>query len=106
VALHRRYGLKQLIDVSMTSDSRFTVQVIDRGPAESAQDEPGETTGAIIREVAAATGRLPVDEEALTAGVGLALLRGVVADLTVDTAADGAGTEVRMSWPIGRRVGK
>jgi len=39
----------------------------------------------------------------LTAGVGLALLTGLVHDLAVSAAANGPGTEVRMSWPAHRR---
>jgi anti-sigma regulatory factor (Ser/Thr protein kinase) len=104
VALHRRHGLMDPIDVTMTDGGRFMVRVTDRGPAESARDEPGETTGDIMAQVAAETGRMPVDEDALTAGVGLALLTGLVSDLDVAAAADGAGTEVRMSWPINRHT--
>ena len=37
------------------------------------------------------------------AGVGLALLTGLVSDLGVAAAADGSGTEVRMSWPVDAR---
>ena len=58
-----------------------------------------------MAQVAAETGRPGMDEEALTAGVGLALLTGLVSDLNVAAAADGIGTEVRMSWPVGRRGG-
>lgn len=105
VALHRRHGLADLIDVAMSDGGRFTVRVTDRGPAGSAQEELGETTGDIMAQVAAETGRLLVDEDALTAGVGLALLTGLVTDLAVTAAADGPGTEVRMSWPVIRRSG-
>ena len=104
VALHRRLGLTDPIDVTMTDGGRFTVRVTDRGPAESAQ-EPGETTLDIMAEVAVATGRVPEDEDALAAGVGLALLTGLVSDLTVNGTSDGEGTEVRMSWPANRRAG-
>lgn len=105
VALHRRYGLPDLIDVAMTDGGRFTVRVVDRSPAESTGPEPGETTGDIMAQVAAESGRLPMDEDAVTAGVGLALLTGLVSDLTVEQVSDGKGTEVRMSWPLGRRSG-
>jgi len=105
VALHRRLGLSDPIDVTMTDGGRFTVKVTDRGPAESAQ-EPGETTLDLMAEVAIATGRVPEDEDALAAGVGLALLTGLVSDLAVNETPDGAGTEVRMSWPAGRRAGR
>jgi anti-sigma regulatory factor (Ser/Thr protein kinase) len=103
VALHRRHGLADLIDVAMSDGGRFTVRVTDRGPAESAA-EPGETTTDIMTQVAIETGRLPVDEDMLTAGVGLALLTGLVSDLVVGAAANGPGTEVRMSWPANRRA--
>ena len=103
VALHRRHGLTDLISVTMSDGGRFTVRVTDRGPAESAGKEPGETTGDIMAQVAAESGRLAVDEDVLTAGVGLALLTGLVADLAVSAASDGIGTEIRMSWPVSRR---
>ncbi len=103
VAMHRRHGLGDLIDVAMSDGGRFVVRVTDRGPAELASADPGETTGAIMVQVAVETGRVAVDEDAVTAGVGLALLTGLVHDLTVAAAPDGQGTEVRMSWPIHRR---
>jgi anti-sigma regulatory factor (Ser/Thr protein kinase) len=104
VALHRRHGLMSLVNVSMSDGGRFVVRVTDRGPVESALDEPGETTANIMAQVKAETGRLPVDEDELSAGVGLALLRGLVSDLAVAAAQGGKGTEVRMSWPVNRRA--
>lgn len=101
VALHRRHGLPDEIRVAMSDGNRFTVRVVDRAPA--ATEEPGETTSDLIAQVALESGRLTIDEDTLTAGVGLALLTGLVSDLTVVPAADGVGTEVRMSWPTGRR---
>jgi anti-sigma regulatory factor (Ser/Thr protein kinase) len=103
VALHRRHGLSDPIDIAMSDGGRFTVRVVDLGPAAAATSEPGETTGAIMAQVRAETARMPVDEDAIMAGVGLALLRGLVSDLEVTPATQGRGTEVRMSWPISRR---
>ena len=103
VALHRRHSRAEPIDVAMSDEGRFTVRVIDRGPAEAAGREPGETTSDIMAQVHAETRRLTVDEDVLTAGVGLALLTGLVSDLAVAATADGTGTEVRMSWPTSRR---
>jgi anti-sigma regulatory factor (Ser/Thr protein kinase) len=101
VALHRRHGLSDLIDVSMSDGGRFVVRVVDRGPAGSVPSaEAGETTGDIMAK-AEQTGK--VDEDALTAGVNLALLTGLVADLVVRAAPDGGGTEVTMTWPVNRR---
>lgn len=104
VALHRRLGLADLIDVTMTDGGRFTVWVTDRGPPESAQ-EPGETTLDLISQMRVATGRSAEDEDVVAAGVGLALLTGLVSDLAVTGTPDGDGTEVRMSWPVQRRPG-
>ncbi len=58
VALHRRHGLADLIDVAMSDGGRFTVRVIDRAPTELAEADPGETTGAIMAQVAVETGRI------------------------------------------------
>jgi anti-sigma regulatory factor (Ser/Thr protein kinase) len=103
VALHRRHELTDLIDVSMSDGGRFTVRVIDRGPIGSAA-EPGQTTTDVMAQVAAeAGGRAAAEEDVIMAGVGLALLNGLVSDLGVTAAADGSGTEVRMSWPVTRR---
>jgi anti-sigma regulatory factor (Ser/Thr protein kinase) len=103
VAMHRRRGLLDLIDVAMSDGGRFVVRVTDRGPAELAKADPGETTDAIMRKVVEETGRAPVDEDMVTAGVGIALLTGLVHDLSVTATPDGTGTEVRMSWPVQRR---
>jgi anti-sigma regulatory factor (Ser/Thr protein kinase) len=103
VALHRRHELTDLIDVSMIDGGRFTVRVIDRGPISSAS-EPGQITTDVMAQVAAeAGGRAAVEEDVIMAGVGLALLTGLVSDLGVTEAPDGIGTEVRMSWPVTRR---
>lgn len=104
VALHRRHGLSDMIDIAMSDGGRFTVCVTDRGPVEEAHNEPGEVTGAIIAQVAAEiSGRLSVDED-IAVGVGLALLTGLVEELQVTAGWDGTGTEVRMSWPVYRRA--
>jgi len=104
VALHRRHGLPDMIDIAMSDGGQFTVCVTDRGPVEEAHNEPGEVTGAIIAQVAAEiSGRLSVDED-ITVGVGLALLTGLVEELQVTAGWDGTGTEVRMSWPVYRRA--
>jgi anti-sigma regulatory factor (Ser/Thr protein kinase) len=71
-------------------NGRFTMRVTDRGSPELARNEPsGEDAD-----------RNSLDEELIALGVGLALLSGLVADFAVEDAADGAGTEVRMSWPV------
>ena len=37
---------------------------------------------------------------ALSAGIGLALIEGLVDDVSIRPRTDGAGTCVRMSWPM------
>src|SRR5215831_16968472 len=68
VAMHRRHGLTDLIDVAMSDGGRFVVRVTDRGPADLALADPGETTGAIIAQVGAESGRGPMDDDIVTAG--------------------------------------
>ena len=55
--MHRRHNLSDLIDVAMSDAGPFTVRVTDRGPVESANEDPGETT-ADGRFTLAAAGRL------------------------------------------------
>jgi anti-sigma regulatory factor (Ser/Thr protein kinase) len=83
ITRHRKYGLTDLIDVSLSDGGKFTVQVFDHGPS---------TGGRVIDE----------DETEELAGVGLALLTALVSDLIVTGTAGGTGTEIRMSWPVSR----
>lgn len=121
VKVHRRDGLAAPIEVAMSEGTRdrgrggsgndrrgtrFTVYVTDRGSAEAARKEQAGGTGEIVARATVApsgedTGRNVLDEEALTIGVGLALLAGLVTDFAVQDASSGAGTEVKMSWPVG-----
>jgi anti-sigma regulatory factor (Ser/Thr protein kinase) len=94
VALHRQYGLPDLVLVEMSDEGTYTVRVIDRAPIEAglgiAALPPDELTGEGLTD------------EALTVGVGFALLAGFVEDLQVRPVDVGIGTEVRMVWPVGR----
>ena len=81
----------------MTDAGAFSVRVIDRAPMEAGSGWPRRHG----REFGAAR---PLTDEALTAGVGFALLAGFVEDLRSRPVADGVGTEVRMSWPVSRRA--
>ncbi len=125
VKVHRRGSLLKPIEVAMSAPvdrgrgpvsasergrgGRFIVQVTDCGSAEAARKEQASGTGEIVARATVEpsgedTGRNVLDEEALTIGVGLALLGGLVADLAVLDASRGVGTEVRMSWPVHRRA--
>jgi anti-sigma regulatory factor (Ser/Thr protein kinase) len=113
VGVHRREGRVDAIEVAMSLGTlpdpatygRFTVRVTDLGSADAARKEMAGGTGEIVARANVTpsgedTGRSLLDEELLTIGVGLALLSGLVADLTVDDAPSGTGTQVRMSWPV------
>ncbi|MGH3727189.1 MAG: ATP-binding protein [Micromonosporaceae bacterium] len=106
VALHRLYGIGDLVEVDMTDGDRFVVRVFDRAPAETrlehgALPDPLALVG-VSREEASSNGDAFPDET-VAVGVGLALLAGLVDDLQVGPGAGpGAGTVVRMSWRANR----
>ncbi len=91
VELHRRHCPAEPVTVTLDDgDSRFAVTVLDRAAHDAqAAEHPLETI----------THEADLDGEALPAGVGLAVISGLVEDLTVEAAE--AGAIVRMAWPIG-----
>jgi anti-sigma regulatory factor (Ser/Thr protein kinase) len=100
VALHQLYQLTDLVDVEMTDGPRFTVRVLDRGPAETrvAAGTVPDPIDLVERsdDLGAAE---PFPEHSVAVGMGLALLTGLVDDLDVMARSEGGGTAVRMSWP-------
>ncbi|MEJ3749751.1 ATP-binding protein [Actinomycetes bacterium KLBMP 9797] len=94
VALHRQYGLADLVQVEMSDGERYTVRVIDRAPIEASVGLAALPPDELANEA--------LTDEALTVGVGFALLAGFVDDLQVRPVDEGIGTEVRMVWPVGR----
>jgi anti-sigma regulatory factor (Ser/Thr protein kinase) len=106
VALHRTYGLPDLVDVSIADRAeRFTVAVVDRAAnGGGALHAPPTDPAMFLTDSVPPIGSGPesLSEEVLAARMGLALLAGLVDDLEVSTVGDGQGTEVRMSWPLGR----
>jgi anti-sigma regulatory factor (Ser/Thr protein kinase) len=105
VALHRSHGLNDLVEVSMGDGDRFTVQVTDRASNGSAMVGSPSDPGLFLVEPVVPLTVTPdsLTEEDVAERMGLALLAGLVDDIIVAPARDGAGTEVRMSWPLGRR---
>jgi hypothetical protein len=111
VALHRRHGLSDLVEVELTTDTRFAVRVTDHAPVTEPplgttadEDDPertdpfglldrGQTDGANGGAVAT------VSDEDVAVGVSLTLLAGLVEDLAVTPARNGLGSQVSMSWP-------
>ena len=94
VALHNQYGLVDPVLVEMADDDPYTVRVIDRAPIEAGLGIAALPPDELANE--------SLTDEALTTGVGFALLAGFVDDLQVRPVDDGIGTEVRMVWPIRR----
>jgi anti-sigma regulatory factor (Ser/Thr protein kinase) len=105
VALHRTNGLEDMVDVSIDDEDRFTVRVIDRARNGVPPTDPAVFLAEAPSAVAGAVGAPgPLNEEAVAARMGLALLAGLVDDLEVIRLVDGIGTEVSMSWPVERRA--
>ena len=94
VALHRQYGLADLVLVEMSDGGSYVVRVIDRAPIEAGLGIAALPPDELANE--------SLTDEALTVGVGFALLAGFVEDLQVRPVDDGIGTEVRMVWPVAR----
>jgi anti-sigma regulatory factor (Ser/Thr protein kinase) len=88
VALHRQYGLADLVQVEMSDGDAYT----DRAPVEAGLGLTALPPDELANE--------SLTDEALTTGVGFALLAGLVDDLQVRPAEEGVGTEVRMHWPL------
>jgi anti-sigma regulatory factor (Ser/Thr protein kinase) len=106
VSLHRDHAIPDLIEVSLADDDGFTVLVTDRAPIDAALGpaladpaDLAEDTVALLVPGKDNDAADPVTEEAVTVGMRLALLAGLVEDLSVRPADDRPGTEVRMSWP-------
>ncbi len=96
VALRRQDGLPDPVLVEMSDTESYTVRVIDRAPIEASVGLSALPPDELADE--------SLTDEALTTGVGFALLAGFVDDLQVRPVDEGIGTEVRMVWPV-RRAG-
>ncbi|WP_346537012.1 ATP-binding protein [Micromonospora sp. DPT] len=94
VALHRQYGLPDPVLVEMSDAGEYSVRVVDRAPIEAGIGLAALNADDLANE--------SLTDEALTTGVGFALLAGFVEDLQVRPVDEGVGTEVRMVWPVGR----
>jgi len=94
VALHNQYGLPNLVLMEMSDGENYTVRVVDRAPIEAGLGLAALPPDELANEA--------LTDEALTVGVGFALLAGFAEDLRVRPVEDGVGTEVRMTWPLRR----
>jgi anti-sigma regulatory factor (Ser/Thr protein kinase) len=98
VGLHQRYAPQSPVAMQLVDEQdRFTVTVLDRGPADDAADGP--TLDEFDTEELApplAAGGGPV-QDLLPPAFGLAVISGLVDEMTVEREGD--GTRVRMTWP-------
>ena len=110
VALHRRHGLTDLVEVELTTDAQFTVRVTDHAPAAEAiigpavdDADPDRTDPFGLLQDPSLEGRggvmVTVSDEDVAVGVSLTLLAGLVEGLQVVPGPGGVGTQVVMSWP-------
>jgi anti-sigma regulatory factor (Ser/Thr protein kinase) len=110
VALHRRHGLTDLVEVELTTDAQFTVRVTDHAPAAEAiigpaldDADPDRTDPFGLLQDPGLEGRggvmVTVSDEDVAVGVSLTLLAGLVEGLQVVPGPGGVGTQVVMSWP-------
>lgn len=111
VALHREHEIPDLVEVTLVDGDRFTVRVTDRAPIDAALGpalrDPPDPVRLLDEPVAQTADGDPAAEEAMAVGMRLALLIGIVDDLSVRPVEEGPGTEVLMSWPtkLGRNGG-
>jgi anti-sigma regulatory factor (Ser/Thr protein kinase) len=89
VDLHRRFCPDRPVTVTLTEeDSSFRVAVVDEAPSDQGDIAMGELT-----EFA------DFDGDTVPSGVVLAVISGLVDDVSVESGRDG-GLVVRMSWPV------
>lgn len=96
VYLHRRHCPERPVLVTLTDDAgAFRVVVSDEAPN---NDGSAGSDGTSLDELAEST---DLDLDTLSPGVGLAVITGLVDDVSVQPAArpDGNGLVIRMSWP-------
>lgn len=86
--------LMRLVD----GQDRFTIEVVDVGPLEAAPTDAdlGLDTDALAEPAPTTAGPEPLPD-LLPPGFGLAVISGLVEQVTVSSETD--GTHVRMTWP-------
>jgi hypothetical protein len=105
VARHQRYGVTDLVQVVMSDDGPYTVRVLDAcgGVVRGRSGQPGGAAGSGGDWVSGFPGSGPSDDEVAEADrMADTLLAALVNDLEVRAGED--GTEVRMVWPVRRRL--
>lgn len=106
VDVHRAHSADHLVTVLFDdADDVFSISVLDSGPAleQVADEDQGSrpSVGELLDTDLLAAGEAEADAGAnLPAGIGLALIEGLVDDVSIVPRSDGTGTRVQMSWPM------
>lgn len=111
VSVHRHHAIEAPVVIRLgDGDGHYTVDVRDAGPPGEevpplhAAGEPASVTDLIAAStdtVGQHVGELRAEPDArfsLPAGLGLALIQGLVDDVTISTRDDAPGTSVSMRW--------
>jgi anti-sigma regulatory factor (Ser/Thr protein kinase) len=101
VHLHLRYCPDRPVTVTLVDDPQvFRVVVADEAPAGDGTDEGGLADLSELSDLSVATADV---DDVVPPGVGLAVIAGLVDDVTVEQGGPdgGQGMTVRMSWPTG-----
>jgi anti-sigma regulatory factor (Ser/Thr protein kinase) len=94
VGVHARHAPTAPISMQLSDDNKcFTVDVVDVGPAEADADD----TDFASLDPAALSSALGSDD--VPAGFGLAVIGGLVEQVTISSNQSGTGTRVTMAWP-------
>lgn len=96
VYLHRRHCPERPVLITLTDDAgSFRVAVTDEAPSD---DGSSDDLG-----LAQLTEGADLDSDAVPPGVGLAVISGLVDDVSVERGVlpDGRGVAVNMGWPVG-----
>lgn len=104
VDVHQAHDPDQLVTVQFDDgEDVFTISVLDGGPP---LEQVADATAGSRPSVDEMIDRVGADEPeadagaTLPAGIGLALIEGLVDDVSIRPRNDGTGTCVRMSWPM------
>jgi anti-sigma regulatory factor (Ser/Thr protein kinase) len=93
VQLHREYCPDRPVLVTLVDDdTTFRVAVADEAPAN------GTTTSDDFGDLQELTDDADPDSDTLSPGVGLAVISGLVDDVSIESGNHG-GAVVRMTWP-------
>ena len=101
VGRHRASCPRELVLVRLTDgDSRFVAEVVDvaRGPSDDEALAAVSAEPDLAEHAEADPQGVDALDEPLPEGIDLAVIGSLVDDVTVET--DGAGSVVRMAWPV------